>query len=548
MQLFTNHKELIYEAVESLSSRSFQTVYHENPKEYAEDAKETGELAFQNRLNTDFTDLQVNSDVWVGEEISPYLQTGIGIRYPYLPVDKLIENSKSGLKSWREVDIEERAGILAEALERLTERFFEMAYATMHTTGQGFIMAFQASGAHSCDRALEAIAMGFSEIKRLPEQIKWDKWVGSNAIPVRKTWKPVPRGISLVIGCSTFPVWNSMPGIFGSLITGNSVIVKPHPKAVLPIAIVVAELRQLFKEAGLKPDTIQLAVDTTAEPITKQLAEHADVKMIDFTGSSKFGNYIEGLPKITFTEKSAINPVIIDSTKDIEAVVTNLAFSISLYSRQMCTAPQNIYIPAQGIKIQDAFVSFDDFCDRLNVALETLQAAKWGPSTLGCVQNDATLKAVKEVQMSLGKQVSDRGAFSMPEFDSARTQSIRVLALDSGKQEVFQREVFGPMVFVIKTESTAKSIELALRGAEKSGAITALVYCTDFMLMKSIEDTFNNAYIPVSFNFTGQIFVNQHAAFSDFHGTGGNASGNASFVDPGFITKRFVWVGNRYMI
>jgi hypothetical protein len=67
------------------------------------------------------------------------------------------------------------------------------------------------------------------------------------------------------------------------------------------------------------------------------------------------------------------------------------------------------------------------------------------------------------------------------------------------------------------------------------------------MLSKTIEETFNNAFVPVSFNFTGQVFVNQHAAFSDLHVTGGNASGNGSFVDPGFITKRFVWVGNRYM-
>jgi hypothetical protein len=56
----------------------------------------------------------------------------------------------------------------------------------------------------------------------------------------------------------------------------------------------------------------------------------------------------------------------------------------------------------------------------------------------------------------------------------------------------------------------------------------------------------NQAFVPVSFNFTGAAFVNQHAAFSDFHVTGGNAAGNASFTDSGFISKRFIWVGNRF--
>lgn len=547
MQVFSKHKELIYEAVESIASRSFHTVYYDNPKEYTEEEKEKGLAAFQARFNLDFTELNVKSEEWIGEEVSPYLQTGLGIRYPYLEVEKLIENAQTGWKTWKNVDMEERAGLLVEALERIKTRFYELAYSTMHTTGQGLVMAFQAAGPHACDRSLEAIAMGFSEIKRFPEQVKWEKWVGKSTIPLRKTYKPVPRGISLVIGCSTFPTWNSMPGIFASLVTGNPVIVKPHPKAVLPIAIVISEIRNVLKEAGLRMDTIQMAVDSSAKPITKELAEHSAVKLIDYTGNSKFGNYLENLPKITFTEKAAINPVVIDGTKDIEGLVKNLAYSISLYSRQMCTAPQNIYVPASGIKVTGGTVSFDDFCERLKNEVAELLDSKWGPSTLGCLQNDTTLKKVKEIAMALGTPVAEAKAFKMPEFESARTQSIKILAVDSGKQEVFQREIFGPMVFVIKTESTDKSMELALRGCQIAGAITCLVHCTDFMLCKEIEERFNDAFIPVSFNFTGQVFINQHAAFSDFHVSGGNASGNGSLVDPGFITKRFVWVGNRYM-
>jgi len=55
----------------------------------------------------------------------------------------------------------------------------------------------------------------------------------------------------------------------------------------------------------------------------------------------------------------------------------------------------------------------------------------------------------------------------------------------------------------------------------------------------------NSVFAPVSLNLIGFIWVNQHAAFSDFHVTGGNPAGNASFTDPAYINKRFVWVGNR---
>ncbi|MCC6721188.1 MAG: aldehyde dehydrogenase family protein [Bacteroidia bacterium] len=548
MQLFNTHKELIYEAVEALATRNFHTVYIEDYKEYSEEEKDNGLIAFQTKFNTDFNELNIKSDVWVGEEVSPYLQTGLGIRYPYIDAQTLINNAQKSSESWKKIDIEERAGILTEVLERLKDRFFEIAYATMHTTGQGFAMAFQSSGPHACDRALEAIAMGFSEIKRFPEQIKYEKKVGNNSFQLKKTWKPVPRGISLVIACSTFPVWNSIPAIFASLITGNTVIVKPHPKAVLPIAIVVSELRKVLKESGIKPEVVQLATDITANPIATKLAESPEVKLIDYTGSTKFGNYIESLDKISFTEKGAVNPVIIHSTKDIEAMIQNLAFSLVLYSRQMCTAPQNIYISSDGVKIKDGYVSYDDFCDRLQLAVNSIYEKKWGPSLMGCIQNDNTLKQVKGISMALGKKILDNGSFKMPEHDNARTQSLKILALDSGKQEVFQREIFGPMVFIIKTENVDRSIELALRGVEQFGAITCLVYCSDFMKSKEIEEKFNNVFVPVTFNLTGQIFVNQHSAFSDLHVSGGNVSGNASIVDPSYITKRFVWIGNRYMI
>ena len=103
--------------------------------------------------------------------------------------------------------------------------------------------------------------------------------MGKFNIQLKKEWRAMPKGISVVIGCSTFPTWNSVTGIYGSLITGNAVIVKPHPGAILPIALVVAEIQKVLSENNLDPNTCQLAVDTFDKMITKELAEHADVKL-----------------------------------------------------------------------------------------------------------------------------------------------------------------------------------------------------------------------------------------------------------------------------
>jgi hypothetical protein len=84
--------------------------------------------------------------------------------------------------------------------------------------------------------------------------------------------------------------------------------------------------------------------------------------------------------------------------------------------------------------------------------------------------------------------------------------------------------------------------------AEKHGAISCGAYTTDATVKERIADEMGQVATPVSFNLVGGIYLNQHAAFSDFHVTGGNPAGNASFTNPDFVTRRFTWVGQRELV
>ena len=85
-----------------------------------------------------------------------------------------------------------------------------------------------------------------------------------------KTFHVVPRGVALVIGCNTFPTWNSWPGLFASLATGNAVVVKPHPNAVLPLAITVQAARDVLSELGFDPNLVMLAAEDPADRLEKR--------------------------------------------------------------------------------------------------------------------------------------------------------------------------------------------------------------------------------------------------------------------------------------
>lgn len=553
MDLYKKHEGILNTAIEALHARTFFAGFPEMPAPavYGETADADGQKLFKKRIGNRFGELlQDNAGSWIGQEESPYLQESLNIKYPAFAVETLVERSRAAFHAWRKVSHQERAGILLETLERIKNRFFEIAYATMHTTGQGFMMAFQASGPHAADRALEAIAAGYEELRRFPSHARWDKPMGNYNVQLEKEWRAVPKGVSLVIGCSTFPTWNSVPGMYGSLITGNTVIVKPHPGAILPIAIVVAEVQKVLKESNLDPNICQLAVDTFDKMISKELAEHPDVKLIDYTGSAAFGNYLETLPgKIVFTEKTGVNSVIVDSVADVDKVVGNIAFSLALYSGQMCTAPQNILVSQQGVKTPGGVLSFNDFAQKLADSVQALvDNPKAGPFVLGAIQNKKTCDRIADAEKLPGKVWLKSRTIANPMFGTARIATPVVVEVDSSKKDVFARELFGPIALVIKTKDTNESINIAREMAERHGAISCGAYVTDEEVKARIADEMALAATPVSFNFTGGIYMNQNAAFSDFHVTGGNPAGNASFTNPEYVTKRFTWVGHRELV
>ena len=103
---------------------------------------------------------------------------------------------------------------------------------------------------------------------RHPGTAGWEKPAGKgDPLRMTKTFHVVPRGVALVIGCNTFPTWNSYPGLFASLVTGNPVIVKPHPRAMLPLAITVQFAREVLAEAGFDPNLVMLAAEAPGEKL-----------------------------------------------------------------------------------------------------------------------------------------------------------------------------------------------------------------------------------------------------------------------------------------
>ncbi len=550
--LFERHQKLLDQAVSAIHSRSYWSGYPEMPsgKLYGESAKADGEAAFQARLNKPFEIDQPGTTGRVGAEVSPF-GMALGIPYPRPDLDVLLKAARAAMPAWRDAGIEARVGVCLEILARLNKRSFEIANAVMHTTGQAFMMAFQAGGPHAQDRGLEAVAYAYDEMKRVPTKVLWEKPGKNDSVKLEKTYRILPRGVGVVVGVSTFPTWNSYPAFFADLATGNAVVVKPHPGAILPLALTVEIARAVLKEAGFDPNLVTLAADTADAPITKQLVCHRDVAIVDFTGSSSFGEWIEQNARqaIVFTEKAGVNSVILDSAPDLQGVVSNLAFTLSLYSGQMCTTSQNIFLPQDGFLAGGKRISVDEFAKALAGSVEKMlgEPAR-AVEILGAIQNPATVNRLEAASREGGDVVLPSRAIQHPQFPQARVRTPLLIKVRADQENIYNREMFGPIAYLVTTQSTDDSIARASRIAQQHGAITCSVYSTDPKVVARATEQTTAAGAATSCNLIGNIYVNQSAAFSDYHVSGANPAGNATLTDAAYVCGRFHIAQSRVLV
>ncbi|GGV73539.1 phenylacetic acid degradation protein PaaN [Streptomyces massasporeus] len=546
-ELIARHRSTLDQALEVIRTRAYWSPHPEHPKAYGENGSldaAAGKAAFDALLGSRLDLGQPGTDDWVGGETSPY-GVDLGVTYPHADLDVLLPAMKAGQRAWRDAGAEQRAVVCLEILKRISDRTHEFAHAVMHTSGQAFMMAFQAGGPHAQDRGLEAVAYAYVEQVRTPDNAEWTKPQGKrDPLAMNKQFTPVPRGIALMIGCNTFPTWNGYPGLFASLATGNAVLVKPHPRAVLPLALTVQVAREVLAETGFDPNLVALAAERPGEGIAKTLALRPEIRIIDYTGSTEFGDWLEANARQAqvYTEKAGVNTVVVHSTSDYKGMLSNLAFSLSLYSGQMCTTPQNLLVPREGISTDQGPKSYDEVVADLAKSVDGLLGDDARANALlGAIVNP-DVKARLEAAAGLGEVALASREITNPDFPGAVVRTPVIVKLDGAKPDdeaAYMSECFGPVSFAVAVDSAADAAELLRRTVREKGAMTVGAYTTDPEVEQAVQEVCLEEAAQLSLNLTGGVYVNQTAAFSDFHGSGGNPAASAALCDGAFVANRF---------
>src|SRR5690606_16295783 len=144
-----------------------------------------------------------------------------------------------------------------------------------------------------------------------------------------------------------------------------------------------------------------------------------------------------------------------------------------------------------------------------------------------------------------GEVLLDSVALEHPAYPQAVVRTPLILRQQADRADVFGREWFGPISFLIATGSTEESLAVFRRTVTAQGALTAAVYAADAAVLDAADLVAQEAGVHLSANLTGGVFVNQSAAFSDFHATGANPAANATLTDGAYVAGRFRIVQSR---
>ncbi|WP_152266709.1 aldehyde dehydrogenase [Agriterribacter humi] len=297
-----------------------------------------------------------------------------------------------------------------------------------------------------------------------------------------------PIGVAVGICPWNFPFFVMARKVAPSLLTGNTAVIKVSEEA--PLACL--EFTKLLNEINL-PKGVLNVVCGYGEEIGEALTNNPDVGIISLTGSVQSGHKVmaaaaKHITKVSL-ELGGKAPAIVCNDADIDLAVKAIVASRIIYSGQVCNCAERAYVE-EGI--------YDAFIAKL---VPAMQAVKTGNASLddgidmsaqiNTKQLDKINSMVKKAQEEGAKVVL--GGKKNESFSKGYFYEPTVLVDVKQHFEIMQKEIFGPVLPVMKVKNFDEALQLA---NDSDYGLTSSVYTTDLnkMLKATKELKFGEVY------------------------------------------------------
>ena len=364
-------------------------------------------------------------------------------------VEPAMQAAQAAFRTWSKVPVADRAALLFRAAALIRERSFEFCAWLTLEVGKNWAEADADVG-----ETIDFLEFYGREALRLDQAKTPIQFPGE-----RDQLRYVPLGVGAVIPPWNFPFAIMAGMTAASIVTGNTVILKPSVDA----PTIAAKFMELLEEVGL-PDGVVNLCPGEGPDFGSAVVAHAQTRFIAFTGSKAVGLEIHERAaktqpgqifiKRTILEMGGKDSIIVEADADLDAALDGVVASAFGFNGQKCSACSRAIVAAD---------IYDTFCDRLQERVSKLKTGDPAENVYtGPVISEKSYRKVLSY-LEIGKKEGTvlNGGEALGNPENGYYIAPTVIADVAPTARISLEEIFGPVLAVIKSQSFDDALAIA---------------------------------------------------------------------------------------
>jgi 1-pyrroline-5-carboxylate dehydrogenase len=421
-----------------------------------------------------------------------------------------VERANETFQTWRNVPPQQRADLLFRVASLLRERRHYFSAWMIHEVAKSWP---EADG--DTAEAIDFCEFYAREMLRYAAPPPLTRVEGEE-----NRLEYIPLGVGVVIPPWNFPLAIMAGMTVASVVTGNTVVLKPSSDA----PAIAYKFFELLEEAGMPAGVVNFMTGSGGE-VGDTVVDHPLTRYVAFTGSKEIGLRInERAAKVhdgqiwikrVVAEMGGKDAIIVDSDTDLDEAAAGVVTSAFGFQGQKCSACSRAIIVGEAYEpVVERIV---ERTAKLKVGDPTEQA-----TSMSAVINEKAFKTIngyiEKGKEDGGRVVAGGGSDGEQGFFVEPT----VIADVKPGDRVEQEEIFGPVLACIKAEDFDHALRIA---NDTEYGLTGAVYTNDREKLERARREFHAGNLYLNRKCTGAL-VGAHP-FGGFNmsGTDSKAGG-----------------------
>jgi 1-pyrroline-5-carboxylate dehydrogenase len=362
--------------------------------------------------------------------------------------EKAMQAAAHKFEAWKAIPGTHRARYLFKAAAIMRRRKHEFSSWLVHEAGKSWAEADADTA-----EAIDFMEFYGREMVRLSEEQPLTRLQGED-----NELYYIPLGVGVVIPPWNFPLAIMVGMTTASLVSGNTVVLKPASTT----PVIAAKFVEILEDAGVPAGVVNYIPGSGSE-VGDYLVEHPLTRYISFTGSREVGLRINELAakktegqkwiKRVIAEMGGKDTIVVDKDADLNLAATNIMYSAFGFAGQKCSACSR------------AVIHKDVYDEVLKMVVEESKKLTMGDikklDNYVCpvIDEHAQRKILdyieigkKEGRLMLGGEKGpEEGFFVQP----------TIIADVAPDARIMQEEIFGPVVAFCKANDYDHALDIA---------------------------------------------------------------------------------------